>query len=104
LLGPFGRRAFPDPPREALRVILDLAWRENAAKEVGLGPHTGWAHRRFNEVVGEFVVRYYRRHGVFPIGWHYVRPRQVGSRPMWFRPPDDSNVVAFPRPRGRDFP
>src|SRR2546421_11106684 len=72
-------------PSDALVVaILAQAWRDNVNAPHRFGYATGWARVTFNEKVRQFVLKYRRRHGVFPIGWHRV---PLHSKALWFQPP-----------------
>lgn len=69
-------------PTATLRAVVDDAWIDNAPP-TNLFYASGWARKRFNEVVGAYVQDYYTRNGKLPGGNHRIGASQ---RMIYFAP------------------
>lgn len=58
-------------PRE-VAAIVERAWIDNVENPQDFGYAIVFAHKRFNEVVSDYVRRFHDKNGVTPAGDHYV--------------------------------
>lgn len=71
------------PFASELPAYLDHVWVDNV-QDHRLAYATGWARKRFNEVVGTYVIEFYQRNGRFPEGNHHVA--STSQRMIYFAP------------------
>jgi hypothetical protein len=69
--------------------IIDRAWKRNVEDtwigERMSGLNKPWYRANFSHMVSDFVQKYFRKHGGYPTGEHYItepkfRPWQFGER------------------------
>ena len=66
----FAPRETPDPERLARHI--DRAWHARPNHRTSLGAAAGFARARFVGVTQAYCIRYFRRTGELPSGWHDV--------------------------------